>query len=376
MMHLLFLYAIAELFYTFSVKTFVFLNLYCLLCSNGICSDTPNDTNRSEPSKNVKNQMTMKRLAHMGWLLVIGLCLTGGMQAQTYEKLWKQVKQAQEKSLPQTVVKLTDDIYRKALAEKNSPQLLKAYLCRTAFQERLTPDSLYTRLNEMEQWVATEADETDRAILHSLLASEYAEYWQSNRHAIAARTDLVTDNQPADIREWTARQFVEQTDRHSLASTANVDLLLKTSTDAYVPFVEQGEQSAYYSHDLYHLLARRAISTLQSMSGAGADSLIDTRIESLYRQTMQTYAARPDGADACLLTTLDYWEWKNGSASQDEAAYLQALDDLMTRYADRPLCAEVYLRKAQWMSRGGEGRSVGEAIRLCDEAIRRYASYT
>lgn len=375
MMHLLFLYAITELFYTFSVKTFVFLNLYCLLCSNGICSDTPNDTNRSEPSKNAKNQMTMKRLAHMGWLLVIGLCLTGSMQAQTYEKLWKQVKQAQEKSLPQTVVKLTDDIYRKALAEKNSPQLLKAYLCRTAFQERLTPDSLYTRLNEMEQWVATEADETDRAILHSLLASEYAEYWQSNRRAIAARTDLVTDNQPADIREWTARQFVEQTDRHSQASTANVDLLLKTSTDAYVPFVEQGEQSAYYSHDLYHLLARRAISTLRSMSGAGADSLIDARIESLYRQTMQTYAARPDGADACLLTTLDYWEWKNGSASQDEAAYLQALDDLMTRYDDRPLCSEVYLRKAQWMSRGGEGRSVGEAIRLCDEAIRRYASY-
>lgn len=280
------------------------------------------------------------------------------------------------KSLPQTVVKLTDDIYRKALAEKNSPQLLKAYLCRTAFQERLTPDSLYTRLNEMEQWVATEANETDRAILHSLLASEYAEYWQSNRRAIAARTDLVTDNQPADIREWTARQFVEQTERHSQASTANVDLLLKTSTDAYVPFVEQGEQSAYYSHDLYHLLARRAISTLQSMSGAGADSLIDARIESLYRQTMQIYAAHPDGADACLLTTLDYWEWKNGSASQDEAAYLQALDDLMTRYADRPLCAEVYLRKAQWMSRGGEGRSVGEAIRLCDEAIRRYASYT
>lgn len=376
MMHLLFLYAITELFYTFSVKTFVFLNLYCLLCSNGICSDTPNDTNRSEPNKNAKNQMTMKRLAHMGWLLVIGLCLTGGMQAQTYEKLWKQVKQAQEKSLPQTVVKLTDDIYRKALAEKNSPQLLKAYLCRAAFQERLTPDSLYTRLNEMEQWVATEADETDRAILHSLLASEYAEYWQSNRRAIAARTDLVTDNQPADIREWTARQFVEQTDRHSLASTANVNLLLNTSTDAYVPFVEQGEQSAYYSHDLYHLLARRAISTLQSMSGAGADSLIDARIESLYRQTMQTYAARPDRADACLLTTLDYWEWKNGSTSQDEAAYLQALDDLMTRYADHPLCAEVYLRKAQWMSRGGEGRSVGEAIRLCDEAIRRYASYT
>lgn len=303
----------------------------------------------------------------LGW----GICA----QAQSYEKLWKQVEQAQKKSLPQTVVNLTGEICQKALAEKNSPQLLKAYLCRAAFQERLTPDSLYTRLNEMEQWAVTETNEIDRAILHSILASEYAGYWQNNRRVIAARTDLATDKHPADVREWTPRQFVEKVDVHALASTHDVDRLIKTSTDGYQPFVEQGEQSAYYSHDLYHLLARRAISALKSMTGAGADSLMQIRVEHFYLQMMDTYAARPDGADACLLATLDYWEWKNGSASQDEAAYLQALDELMTRYADRPLCAEVYLRKAQWMSRGGEGRSVGEAIRLCDEAIRRYASY-
>lgn len=311
------------------------------------------------------------KIALWSMLLGWGICA----QAQSYEKLWKQVEQAQKKSLPQTVVNLTGEICQKALAEKNSPQLLKAYLCRAAFQERLTPDSLYTRLNEMEQWAATETNETDRAILHSILASEYAGYWQNNRRVIAARTDLATDKQPADVREWTPRQFVKKVDAHALASTHDVDRLIKTSTDGYQPFVEQGEQSAYYSHDLYHLLARRAISALKSMTGAGADSLMQTRVERLYLQMMDTYAARPDGADACLLATLDYWEWKNGSVLQDEAAYLQALDELMTRYADRPLCAEVYLRKAQWMSRGGEGQSVGEAIRLCDEAIRRYASY-
>lgn len=311
------------------------------------------------------------KIALWSMLLGWGICA----QAQSYEKLWKQVEQAQKKSLPQTVVNLTGEICQKALAEKNLPQLLKAYLCRAAFQERLTPDSLYTRLNEMEQWAATETNETDRAILHSILASEYAGYWQNNRRVIAARTDLATDKQPADVREWTPRQFVEKVDAHALASTHDVDRLIKTSTDGYQPFVEQGEQSAYYGHDLYHLLAHRAISALKSMTGAGADSLMQTRVERLYLQMMDAYAARPDGVDACLLATLDYWEWKNGSASQDEAAYLQALDELMTRYADRPLCAEVYLRKAQWMSRGGEGRSVGEAIRLCDEAIRRYASY-
>ena len=102
------------------------------------------------------------KIALWSMLLGWGICA----QAQSYEKLWKQVEQAQKKSLPQTVVNLTGEICQKALAEKNSPQLLKAYLCRAAFQERLTPDSLYTRLNEMEQWAATETNETDRAILH------------------------------------------------------------------------------------------------------------------------------------------------------------------------------------------------------------------
>ena len=35
------------------------------------------------------------------------------LYAQTYDKLWKQVEQAQKKSLPQTVIKLADEIYRK-----------------------------------------------------------------------------------------------------------------------------------------------------------------------------------------------------------------------------------------------------------------------
>ena len=320
----------------------------------------------------------MRGMFDTRWVFVLCFCLVGWsyMQAQTYEKLWKQVEQAQEKSLPQTVVKLTGEICRKALAEKNSPQLLKAYLCQAAYQERLTPDSLYSRLSEMEQWAATEDDEADRAILHSLLASEYADYWQSNRRAIVARTDLATVQQPADIREWTSRQFVETVDAHAQASVNDMDVLVNISTDDYSPLVVQGEQSNYYGHDLYHLLARRAITSLKSMAGAGADSLMQVRVEHLFQQMMDTYAARPDKADACLLATLDYWEWRNenGLVSQN-TAYLQALDTLMARYDGRPLCAEVYLRKAQWMSRGGEGRSVGEAIRLCDEAIRRYASY-
>ena len=82
-------------------------------------------------------------------LLLLVTFGASALYAQTYDKLWKQVEQAQKKSLPQTVVKLTEKIYRKAELEKNAPQMLKAYICREAYQERLTPDSLYTNLKKL-----------------------------------------------------------------------------------------------------------------------------------------------------------------------------------------------------------------------------------
>ena len=45
-----------------------------------------------------------------------------GSAGTNYDKLWKQVEQAEKKSLPETVIKLTGEIYQKGEKEKNSPQ--------------------------------------------------------------------------------------------------------------------------------------------------------------------------------------------------------------------------------------------------------------
>ena len=60
-------------------------------------------------------------------LLLLVTFGASALYAQTYDKLWKQVEQAQKKSLPQTVIKLADEIYRKGRQEQNAPQMLKAY---------------------------------------------------------------------------------------------------------------------------------------------------------------------------------------------------------------------------------------------------------
>ena len=68
-------------------------------------------------------------------LICIIVLLSMGMMswthAQSYDRLWKQVEQAQQKSLPQTVVRLTGEIYQKAKAENLVKRLLRiAFTCR------------------------------------------------------------------------------------------------------------------------------------------------------------------------------------------------------------------------------------------------------
>ena len=55
-------------------------------------------------------------------LVLLWLGVIPAVQAQTFDKLWKQVEQAEKKSLPQTVIKLTGEIYQKGEAERNNGQ--------------------------------------------------------------------------------------------------------------------------------------------------------------------------------------------------------------------------------------------------------------
>lgn len=320
----------------------------------------------------------------MSTLLFWGL----GGKAQSYDRLWKQAEQAQKQSRPQTVIELTDRIYRKALVEKNAGQLFKAYICRENFKQTLTPDSLSNTLLYMENWVEKTQDKVEKAILHSLLAEEYVDYWNQNRREVSGRSDLAVDEPIVDIRTWSSRQFIEQVDRHSFIALSDVNDLLGVQTSDYQPFIVLEDASAYYGHDFYHLLASRSIGFYQNMMGSGADSLMRNRIDSLYIQMLDVYSHRKNGADAVILTTLDYWKWKMGSYvnrmpylhvyARDwelESAYIKTLDELIARYADYPVVLEAYIRKAEWMSHGGKGQSIAEAIRLCDEGIRRYPSY-
>ena len=320
-------------------------------------------------------------------LLLLVTFGASALYAQTYDKLWKQVEQAQKKSLPQTVIKLADEIYRKGRQEQNAPQMLKAYICRETYQEGLTPDSLYSSLKCMESWAQSERNPVNKAILHSLLAYEYADLMRKNRRVLLSRTLLTVDEVPADIREWSISQFVDKIDRCNRASLQDSIRLLNTSAEQYVPFVVLEDGSRFYAHDMYHLLVSRAVDAYRQLDGFSVDSLVQIRIEWIYLDMMNAYRHRAGSEDAMLLCSLDYWNWKlTGGISQQpyptfrmrqekaNREYLEVLNKLIKEYGSREVCAEVYIHKANHLRRL-EPKRADEALKVCEEGLKRYPAY-
>ena len=219
--------------------------------------------------------LIMKKIGEVMFLSLMWAMCAGmpSAQAQSYDKLWKKVEQAQEKSLPQTVIELADEIYRKGMSEQNAGQVLKAALCRDAYREYLTPDSLYKDLATLEQWAQKEENAVTQSVLYSLLAGRYADYAAGNRYQLAVRAELDEEMPSEDIREWSAGQFFRKVDACVQASLQGKEALLAATSNGYVPFVEQADGSGLYGHDMYHLLAKRAAEQYGRMAGFGQDSL-------------------------------------------------------------------------------------------------------
>lgn len=58
------------------------------------------------------------RIKQICMMVLLALGVAPWANAQTFDKLWKQVDQAEQKSLPQTVIQLTNEIIRRRKLRK------------------------------------------------------------------------------------------------------------------------------------------------------------------------------------------------------------------------------------------------------------------
>ncbi|NDV65672.1 alpha-2-macroglobulin family protein [Bacteroides sp. 224] len=283
-------------------------------------------------------------------------------QAQSYDELWLEAMKA-SRMLPQTYISITEQILQKALTEKNSPQVLKAYTAKRMTQEELSPDSIYSNLKFMEKWAAETKQPIDAAILNTILAYGYCRYIDKTE----------SYGKPSkELWQWSSQALIEKAISHINAALQNSETLLNTRTEDYEPFTAKGDFGLYFDHDLYHILFFYCMEAAQE--AALADKDVYPFISECYNKAIDLYTQRKN-KDAALLLMLEKIKGENPPLLYQKIhseSYLESLEQLITDNHQNELIVEVYIAKIQELI---ERKRNKEALQICKELQSRFPDY-
>ena len=267
-------------------------------------------------------------------LLCFGLILLGSffpvrICAQQYDMMWKHVEDLQKKDLVESVIEAVDGIYRKAEAERNLPQLMKAFLVRSSYRIALTPDSLETERQALEEWTAEETDSIGKAVLNNLLG-----------------TMVLEEQQP----DW------EKAIRYFRQSLMAEDLLGRTSAKEFRPMtVSESFSERYFDDNLFDLLARRAIFALSTNWSLRMKTEVQAEILALYERLIAFYDGK--NRNAALLTRTAYLMTRSAGNMfvmqyrLENQEIIRQLTELAETYRGEEACVDVYLKLAYFYKR-------------------------
>ncbi|MDE7086463.1 MAG: hypothetical protein K2O48_07250, partial [Prevotella sp.] len=106
-------------------------------------------------------------------VLVTLLMMPVGVFGQTYQLLWKQVKEAQDKDFPATAMRHLQQLEAKAAKERAYGQLLKSTLLHARLQAEVAPDSLRPAVERLERQAEAAEDIPLKAVYHAVLSAVY-----------------------------------------------------------------------------------------------------------------------------------------------------------------------------------------------------------
>jgi len=291
------------------------------------------------------------------------------MNRDYYADEWIKVAEFEQKSLPQSASEAVDNILRKAIAEKNSPQVIKALIHQGKYA--LAADSendtiVFVNLTTM---LLESKNNIEKSVLHSLLGELYLQYYHKYRQEIDRRTAL-TGYVPSDMKEWTSNIFFDKVVEHLNASLLPRAELEGTKVETYAAVVELGKDSRRFFPSMYDFLARRAIEFFDQLSGNEDLSITlakkNIRQESLFAPakvyinlsfepslteyrlwTLETYRKllisllERKMDESVLLVELSKLEHLRKLPLAYEKYALPALENMLTQWENNPLSVEI-----------------------------------
>lgn len=269
------------------------------------------------------------------------------------------------------IVKATrTSVDEKAIAEaiknQDTAQLIQTLITRMSGEMEKDNEIYPELIKEVEKYIDQCSDPAGKAVLHSMVAQMYNNYYTQNRWNIDQRTQM-SGYIPDDIREWTSNLFSDKIKEELTASLQPAAILQQTPVSTYNAILKKGKDSPELRPTLYDFLAFRAIDIQPA--------------EQWYTDILAFRRTQPD-KKALLLDELDFLAFKYQNQPQSDPAYGNALDSLYRLYGKEPFGAEIniarlnLLESSSYQGTQAHQDSMRTAVyALCKESITQYANY-
>ncbi len=288
---------------------------------------------------------------------------------KTYNTLWKKVEAFEEKSLPKSASETVNEILCQAIADNNSPQIIKAIIYLSNYEMVLDKQNDTLIFKQLNERLAKSANVVEKALLHSMLGELYLKYYEANSFQIDRRTEL-GDFVPDDMHQWTRKILYNHVVMHLNASLEAQSALENERIDTFSDIIKKGKDATRFFPTMYDFLARRAIVIFSDLSDNTDISRLLARRKinnkSLYAPaeefvklsfkpkkeeyglwTLETYRKylssllKRDMHESLVLTELDKISHLQRIFSGYDKYEIEALETLLKRYENNPISVEI-----------------------------------
>ncbi len=204
----------------------------------------------------------MKKLFFLITILTFSFSMA--QKKYDYDSKWKAIEKQEADGLLKSTLPSVNEIYSQAKKDKNSQQIIRALL----YQSKIaigTSDDDDTEIqivanfqNEIES-----AKGNEKAVLQSMLAELYFNYYQQHQWEINERTET-SENTGEDFRFWTENIFRQKSMDLYLKSIEDQKDLQNEPIEKWDYLLNKVNETQSLRPTLYDLLAHRAINFFQS----------------------------------------------------------------------------------------------------------------
>jgi len=338
----------------------------------------------------------------------------GASTQYNYDKEWQAVYELVNKGKPRSAIDIVNNIYEQAKTEKNEPQMIKALEYGVRLSARFMENYFEKGILRVNQELPAFGQPTQQ-ILHSLLADLYVGYYNSQRHLILQRTNVV-DYELNDMATWDQKLFAEKIFEEYGKSLEHAEQLINTPASVYACILTEGDSLDIFRPTLFDLLAHQALDFYRNdefMSSRPAirfevddpqmldiaDAFVKLEIKEQEAFSMKYHALmlyqdlitlHLEDEDPAALVDVDLdrltFIYEHAIFDEKDQLLLHTLEQMESKYIGHETVTEVYHQLALYYNRTGNKykpliseehrRDKAIAVQYCENALKEFpASY-